>query len=90
MQLLPWSGSLVVEYSGLYISIVSLLCIVNIPSCPRFSMNCLIYGPGSPFKASKQRAVSSVTHAEPNSSAAALHLAIATSCVVPCTSGTTC
>jgi hypothetical protein len=77
----------------------------DVPSCPRFAIKSLIYGPGRPLRASKHSAVSSVTHAVPSwkyelnvfllpqwrfltCSAAARHLAIATSCVVPCTSGT--
>jgi hypothetical protein len=36
------------------------------PSCPRFFMKCLMYGPGRPPKASKQSAVSSVMHARPS------------------------
>lgn len=49
-----------------------------------------MYGPGSPPSASKHRAVSSVTQAAFSSFAAAAHLAFATSCVVPCSSGTDC
>jgi hypothetical protein len=85
-----WWRILVVVCSGLCISFVRLYDDFIIPSCPKFSRNCLIYGPGRPFNASKQRAVSSVTHAVPRASAAARHFAIATSCVVPWTSGTEC
>ena len=92
VPLLRCSGSLVIECLGLYISPCTSVFAITImddsPSCPRFSMNCFIDGPGNPFNASKHNAVSSVTHALPSCSAAALHLAIATSCVVPCTSGT--
>ena len=35
------------------------------PSCPRAFKKCLIYGPGSPSRALKQRAVSSVIHGPP-------------------------
>lgn len=84
-----WLGSLVIECLGLYINpCTSVSKVEDSPSCPRFSINCFMYGPGNPFNASKHNAVSSVTHALPSCSAAALHLAIATSCVVPCTSGT--
>lgn len=49
-----------------------------------------MYGPGRPPSASKHSAVSSVTQAAFSSFAAAAHLALATSCVVPCSSGTGC
>lgn len=47
-----------------------------------------MYGPGSPPRASKHSAVSSVTQGAFSALAAAAHLALATSCVVPWSSGT--
>lgn len=47
-----------------------------------------MYGPGRPPRASKHSAVSSVTQAALSALAAVEHLALATSCVVPWSSGT--
>lgn len=47
-----------------------------------------MYGPGSPPIASKQSAVSSVTHGAPSALHAVAALAVAISCVVPWSSGT--